>query len=471
MGYRSPVPGERLVHASKITRRKQSQTTESGAAPFRPRSSMKLRKNVLQPLRLEIAPLAPRAKRPSPGNTPYRNSVAENLRKIFQSSGDSNSLRFDSRPATLLKEYSEQREDSIAGHLFRTANRIQSMVDSVVVLSIGKAGFGAQAIVQACCQPYWNYLSRADRGSKPRMFFLDTHTDNDTVQGLLHLLGTHRPSTSNRDLDSWTLVVLATEDSTSESSCHTNAWQLEALLSANEKQTGNREIARNERVIAVAPPNGSIARRLGIDGNYDSFSAFPEPAATQCFGPLGLLPATLLGINIMELLAGAAWMSRNFHQDSLQENLVLRFLEWLSRHTTPSEQRDRFHLYNPGLERWKRWYLDLGSGAPSLVSSSLSEQGDIHVVVERSRFDPISLGSADDAQSRLRASIDDRIRVDREQGRSVAEVRIGELDELHTGQWMQFMLLVSASSKLLGLCPPDVAGSQLEVDDGREWME
>jgi glucose-6-phosphate isomerase len=425
---------------------------------------MKLRRNVLQPLRLELDP--------SPLD---QTQIQRTLHDAFASPALAPHLRFDGRPAALLQEYSNQRQDSIAGQLFRTANRIHSTVDSVVVLSLGTSALGAAAIAQACCQPYWNHSSRADRGSKPRVFFLDDRSDTDTVQGMLHLLGSHRPTTSNFDLAPWALVVLAADVQDAEAKLPQEAWQLEVLLSALEKQVGNQASDLNQRVIAVSPKDGSLAKRLRICGECDFFSSLHEPAAAQCFGPLGLLPATLLGVNIMELLAGAAWMSKHFHQAPADENLVVRFMAWLTQDAVPRGQQNRIHIYNPGLQGWSRWYRDLRDGLtiarsenPEPASHSMRTDGEIHVVVERPRFDPIEFGNSDNSQHRLRASIENRIRADREQGRSVAEIRLGELDELHIGQWLQFLLLVTASSRILGVHPPATAIWQVNGEQDSE---
>jgi len=433
---------------------------------------MKLRRNVLQPLRLELdlSPIAHESSQP-PENPLAHARIQRSLHDAFASSALAPHLRFDGRPAALLQEYSNHRQDSIAGQLFRTANRIHATVDSVVVLSLGTSALGAEAIAQACCQPYWNHLSRADRGSKPRMFFLDDRSDTDTVQGILHLLGSHRPTTSNFDSAPWALVLLAADDPHADLNKVQEAWQLEVLLSELEKHVGNRAGELNQRVIAVLPNEGSLAKRLRSYGECDLFASLDEPAATQCFGPLGLLTATLLGINIMELLAGAAWMSKHFHQAPADENLVVRFMEWLTRDLGPLGQQHRIHVYNPGLAGWSRWYRDLSRGLnipepvapnafsdyPGAAGDGETGHGEIHVVVERPRFDPIDLGNSEDSQQRLRHGIETRMRANRDRGRPVAEVRLGELDELHTGQWLQFLLLVTASSRILGVHPPATA--------------
>ena len=371
----------------------------------------------------------------------------------------------------ILKEYSEQRQSSIAGNLFRTANRIHASVDTVVVLSLGNSAFAAKAIAQACCQPFWNHLSRADRGCKPRMFFIDDRCDTDTIQSLLHLLGCHRPTTSNFELDDWALLVLAADDSE-------KCWQLQALLSALYQHVANDKSEMRQRLMAVAPLSGSIAKQLSVYGDYDFFTSFDEPAPFQCFGPLGLLPATLLGINIMELLAGASWMSQHFHEASPNENLVLRLLHALVPSNESTTQPTPLRIWNPGLSAWQDWYRDVrqmsdqittASGPFEFPKNTSCDSGslcEINIIVDRPRFDPIGLGDDGHSQDRSLANIENHLRANCDLGTATATLRLAELDELHTGQLMQFMLLLSASSKLMGLSPPETVDVRSYAHDG-----
>jgi glucose-6-phosphate isomerase len=434
---------------------------------------MKLRRNVLQPLRLEIHPQRSDAGCPNPADTRERTSISKFLRHSFGSSSEARLLRFASRPQGILKEYSEQRQSSIAGNLFRIANRIHASVDSVVVLSLGNSAFGAKAIAQACGQPFWNHLSRAERGSKPRMFFIDDRGDTDTIQALLYMLGCHRPTTSNFDLDDWALLVLAADESE-------KCWQLQALLSALYNQVANDESQMRQRLMAVAPLSGSIAKQLSVYGDYDFFASCDEPAPFQCFGPLGLLPATLLGINIMELLAGASWMSQHFYEASPNENLLLRLLHALVPNNESITRPTPLRIWNPGLLAWQDWYRDLrqmsvqsvtASGPFEFSRNASSDSGsscEINIVVDRPRFDPIGFDDTGNSQDRMLENIEDHLRSNCDRGIATATLRLAELDELHTGQLMQFMLLLSASSKLMGLSPPETVDVRSYAHDDLE---
>ena len=117
-------------------------------------------------------------------------------------------------PEKLLADYLKIRQDSELGRILHTAARLQETVDRVVVLGIGGSYMGARALMDACCQPYFNELSRGERGAKPRLYFEGNNVDNDASQGLLHLLGNGRPAASLEDR--WAIVVISKSGGTME---------------------------------------------------------------------------------------------------------------------------------------------------------------------------------------------------------------------------------------------------------------
>ena len=69
-------------------------------------------------------------------------------------------------PDRLLAEYQEKRAGSELGRIMTAAAKLREQVDRVVILGIGGSYMGAKALMDACCQPYYNELSRAERGMK-----------------------------------------------------------------------------------------------------------------------------------------------------------------------------------------------------------------------------------------------------------------------------------------------------------------
>ena len=96
--------------------------------------------------------------------------------------------RFFWLPEEQLSAYQAEREQSELGRIFRVANGMHDEIDAVVVLGIGGSYMGARAMMEACCDPYHNELTRGNRGSKPRMYFEGNNVDNDASAALLQRL-------------------------------------------------------------------------------------------------------------------------------------------------------------------------------------------------------------------------------------------------------------------------------------------
>lgn len=423
---------------------------------------MKLRQNVLQPLRI-IAhddssaenPLDPIDNLSTPDSR-WERSV-QGLREFRTSTTPSGEHHFASRPYALLHEYSQRRSESVLGNVFRVANRIHASVDSVVVLCNRDTALGARAISQACCQPYWNHLSRAERGSKPRLFFIDEKSDNDTLQGLLYMLGTHRPHRTHRPhpadslQEAWALVVLD-HDGLS----HETPRPLNPLIHALRHCIGEDPVRLAQRVIAVAPLDSPTADRVRAAGATDLFACSDEHPALQGLGPYGLLPAALLGINVMEILAGANWISEQVSHGASDRNPLLRFLQIQARYgmlSTPIDARVR----NPSLEAWRLWHQT--TQRIIAPGSATMPQCEVDIVVDKPRFDPIPWNDSDPFPKLLHHSVDERTCEQRINRSPVIEIHLSELDELHVGQLMQGMLLISASIKLMGNDPDSDTGN------------
>ena len=69
-------------------------------------------------------------------------------------------------PDKILSEYRADRYESELGQILKTANRLQSSVEAIVVLGIGGSYMGTRALMDACCEPYYNELSKAERGGR-----------------------------------------------------------------------------------------------------------------------------------------------------------------------------------------------------------------------------------------------------------------------------------------------------------------
>ena len=109
----------------------------------------------------------------SPALESARNEILKTDVELFASQDDIPEEKqpldagFFEMPERILDEYQSNRPDSELGRILDTAARLRERVDKVVVLGIGGSYMGARALMETCCQPYFNELTRAERGGRP----------------------------------------------------------------------------------------------------------------------------------------------------------------------------------------------------------------------------------------------------------------------------------------------------------------
>lgn len=443
---------------------------------------MKLRKNAIKPLRFDPSALIGQERAIAP------NAWSEILERLVQvrdemlQSGSwgtpelepstipvsSSDVAFVSWPDRLLNAYANDRRGSELGRLFRRATHLHSVVDRVVVVAVDGSLFGARSILESCCQPFWNELSRADRGSKPRIVFEDSSWDNDAVQGLLHLLDAHRNRPPTCELDRWALVVIGSNEET----LHTSV-TLQRILDAFEQSTITNEQHRTQLLIPVVRQGVPLPSRMLTYGQAGHLSdeAFEVPSELSggfsLFTAAGLVPAALVGVNVIELLQGAAAMSKHFAETDAQSNIILQFA------AVHHLLRTKRHVHHGVLSVWSKalasfgpWYSALaqqrhgasnstGIGQWTIMNSrdwdTLPRQKDIatservfhHVVPEQVRFDPLEGENGDSLPTAFQNRFQEVIATISRTGSPSTVLSIPCVDELHVGQLFQMMMLAT----------------------------
>lgn len=388
-------------------------------------------------------------------------------------------------PERLLSEYEADRPGSELGRILAFTKQMMTEVDRVVVLGIGGSYMGARALMDACCQPYFNELSRGERGSRPRIYFEGNNVDNDASQGLLHLLGAHRQQPAEGVDDSWGLVVISKSGGTLET-----ASAFRQYLAALERSCGGDASLLRRRLIPVTGDSGklhSLAQQLGCT------EIFPVPDGVggrfSVLSAVGLVPAALMGINVMKLLEGAKAMNEHFRTAKAADNIVLQYTA--VNHLMEVRRGATIRL----LSMWSKALETAGLWYDQLLAESLGKQlmgatplttvntRDLHsrhqqhqegrrdkiinnVIVENYRFDPLPIGrrqsdadSLNDIADKtlpeiMSAAIAGTNQALRDDGRPYTDLYVPQVDEFCMGQYFQMLMLATViEGRLLGVNP------------------
>jgi len=197
-------------------------------------------------------------------------------------------------------------QENIVSDILDYADYIQKNFESVVVLGIGGSALGPIALQQAINHPFYNELSKQKR-KYPRFYVAD-NIDPERLVYLFDIL----------DLTKTLFIVISKSGSTSETMS-----QFMIIKDILEKKLDKPQTKKN--IVCITDKlKGNLIKIAETEG-YKTFYV-PDGVGGRFseLSPVGLLPAAICGINIKELLAGAAFMDKNYLSNP-ENNIASKF--------------------------------------------------------------------------------------------------------------------------------------------------
>jgi len=233
------------------------------------------------------------------------------------------------------------------------AKELGSRFENLLVLGIGGSSLGGRAIVSALAHPFHNLLPRERRGAM-RIFFPD-NSDPATFEALLGTL----------DLAETCFATVTKSGGTAETMSQHLAlrerciarfgeegYRERCVLVTDPAKGALREIARAERLRALAVP-------ANVGGRFSALSA------------VGILPAAAAGLDVGELLAGAAAMEARCRTGDVLANPALLLAATLC--LMDRRRGRRIHVLMPYADALR----DTGDWFVQLWAESLGKRPDV----------------------------------------------------------------------------------------------
>ena len=180
-------------------------------------------------------------------------------------------------------------QETVVRKIEKIAQEIRDSFDTFVVLGIGGSALGPIAVQQALNHPHYNELADEDRVG-PRLYVVD-NIDPERMQALWDVVDPEttcfnvitKSGSTSETMSQFLIVADLLKDIIGE------GWQ-EHIVATTDAEKGNLiKIARQEGFATLVVPDG-------VGGRFSELC------------PVGLLPAAVCGIDIREMLAGAAYM-------------------------------------------------------------------------------------------------------------------------------------------------------------------
>lgn len=173
--------------------------------------------------------------------------------------------------------------------------------ENFINVGIGGSALGAQALFMALCHPYHNLLEPGKSGGM-RMFFAD-NIDPDALNGIFDVCDPSKSlfniitksGSTAETMGTFLLVKEFLESALGE------PWKDNVVITTDAARGDLRKIADEKKIVSFVVPDG-------IGGRFSVLT------------PVGLLPAACAGIDIRELLEGAAAMDKRLESSDVMDN-------------------------------------------------------------------------------------------------------------------------------------------------------
>ena len=194
-------------------------------------------------------------------------------------------------------------QDEVVEDIISYAESMKDKFDAFVVLGIGGSALGPLAVQQAINHPYYNELPKEKRNGYPKLYVADNVDPEklvclfETIDVTKCLFNCISKSGSTSETMSQFMIIkemLSEKLSKEEAAKH--------IVCTTDKVNGNLvKIAKEEGYKTFIIPSG-------VGGRFSELT------------PVGLLPAAMCGINIKELLKGAAYMDEICKEKDIYKN-------------------------------------------------------------------------------------------------------------------------------------------------------
>lgn len=246
----------------------------------------------------------------------------------------------------------------------KTAKHLRSVSDTTVVIGIGGSYLGARAVIEALSHSFSSVLKTKHHD----VIFAGQNISEEYLSDLLEVL-------NNRN---YSIVVISKSGTTTEP-----AIAFRILKDHLEKKAGKAQAA--ERIVAITDEKKGALRVLAELNGYETF-VIPDNIGGRysVLTPVGLLPIAIAGIDIKQLVKGAASMEeisrKNKNASSNPSLLYAAARNLLLRTGKPVEIMAGF---NPRLHYFSEWWKQLygeseGKDGKGIFPAAVDMTTDLH---------------------------------------------------------------------------------------------
>ncbi|RXZ02280.1 glucose-6-phosphate isomerase [Fictibacillus sp. S7] len=248
----------------------------------------------------------------------------------------------------------------------KSAEKIKNDSDVLIVIGIGGSYLGARAAIEMLNHSFSNMLSKEERKA-PQVIFAGQNISSTYMKDLLQLI-------EGKDVS---VNVISKSGTTTEPAIAFRIFR--KLL---EEKYGKEE-ART-RIYATTDRAKGALKTLADEQGYESF-VIPDDVGGRysVLTAVGLLPIAVSGVNIEEMMSGAADASKAYSSPELAENEAYQYAAARNALYNKGKTIELMVNYEPSLHYVSEWWKQLygeseGKDNKGIYPASVDFSTDLH---------------------------------------------------------------------------------------------
>mgnify|MGYP001071908172 FL=1 len=246
------------------------------------------------------------------------------------------------------------------------AKKIQSDSEVLIVIGIGGSYLGARAAIEMLSHSFHSALDSSKRKT-PQIFFVGNNISSTYMADLLEVI-------EGKDVS---VNVISKSGTTTEPAIAFRIFK--AYL---EKKYGKEEAKK--RIFATTDKAKGALKSLADAEGYETF-VVPDDVGGRfsVLTAVGLLPIAVAGINIDEMMQGAADAREKYSNPSLKENACYQYAAARNALYNKGKAIEILVNYEPSLHYFNEWWKQLygeseGKDGKGLFPAAVDFSTDLH---------------------------------------------------------------------------------------------
>jgi len=224
----------------------------------------------------------------------------------------------------------------------KSAEKIRLDSDVLIVIGIGGSYLGARAAIEMLSHNFYNYLSKDVRKS-PAIYYVGNNISSTYISDLLELI-------EGRDVS---VNVISKSGTTTEP-----AIAFRIFKTYLENKYGAEEA--KGRIFATTDKSKGALKDLSNSEGYETF-VIPDDVGGRysALTPVGLLPIAVSGIDIDEIMKGAAEARVDYSSDNIEKNDCYKYAAMRNILYRKGKTTELIVNYEPCLHFFGEWWKQL----------------------------------------------------------------------------------------------------------------